>query len=60
MSLAEYIGWVENTKGEAVVKNATLLDVWIQKFQRYVAKLSGYVLVWLGVMLGRRVSDGVD
>ena len=39
LSLAEYIGWVEKTKGEAVVKNATLLDMWIQKFERYVSLL---------------------
>ena len=27
LSLAEYIGWVERKKGEAVVKNATVLDM---------------------------------
>ena len=45
LSLAEYINWVEKTQGEAVTRNATLLDMWIQKFQRYVCLLSGHVLV---------------
>ena len=53
LSLAEYLGWVGKTHGEVVVKNATLLDLWIQKFRRYVSLLSGYVLVWLGVTLGK-------
>ena len=31
LSLAEYIVWVGQTKGEANVKNATMLDLWIAK-----------------------------
>ena len=33
IDLAEYIGWVAHSQGAQVVDNATVLDLWIQKFQ---------------------------
>ena len=56
LSLAEYIGWVERKKGEAVVKNATMLDMWIKKFERYVPLLKP---VFLGLAYGLRGQKGV-
>lgn len=33
ITLAEYIGWVTRTQGQDVVNNATLLTMWIEKFE---------------------------
>lgn len=39
ITLAEYIGWVTKTRGEGVAKNATMLTLWIEKFQSCVLQL---------------------
>ena len=54
------VGWVEKTHGEAVVKNATLLDMWIQKFERYVCLLWSISLDWLLGYLGEGGVYGFD
>ncbi len=33
ITLAEYIGWVSKMEGQDVAKNATLLTMWIEKFE---------------------------
>ncbi|KAM0798422.1 hypothetical protein BDR22DRAFT_964767 [Usnea florida] len=43
LSLAEYIVWVERTKGESVVKNATMLEMWIEKFESHDANGDGKI-----------------
>ena len=36
ISLAEYLVWVEQATGVAVVQNSTTLNMWIEKFERFV------------------------
>lgn len=33
ISLAEYIAWVTTSRGQEVTNNATLLNLWIKKFE---------------------------
>ena len=38
LSLAEYLVWVRESRGDAVVHNSTIVAMYIDNFERYVAR----------------------